>query len=343
MGCYWTLRFGHLVIDSGNQNCDLAFLSLLLKDDFHLTPTPKCVVSANELRNRLFRCGYSTLSCQNYFREYISAVEKRKSSILFVTDDFICEDPWKDLSPFLRRLRIDTLCSIWSKLFKGCALEGNEKYLHMLVTNRFDAEYMDPYFDQSVNYFILTGICNEADVCLDMEEIFDWGYWTKDDFENDSLDYTLLTHTNQNALVRFSTVEHEENMQIEFKEVTDQSITNSIKKNLAKNAVAFLNTMGGAIFFGISDSGEVRGFMTDRGKRDEIANLAIKIISNITPRIPPETYSIKFIPIIENGQISNDLVCLCISFRANHKEQRYEDADGRIWFRQHGATLRLDI
>jgi hypothetical protein len=126
-------------------------------------------------------------------------------------------------------------------------------------------------------------------------------------------------------------------------EVTEQSITNSIKKNLAKNAVAFLNTMGGAIFFGISDSGEVRGFMTDRGKRDEIANLAIKIISNITPRIPPETYSIKFIPIIENGQISNDLVCLCISFRANHKEQRYEDADGRIWFRQHGATLRLDI
>jgi hypothetical protein len=275
--------------------------------------------------------------------EYISAVEKQKNNILFMTADFRYEDPWKELSPFLRRSSIDSLCSIWTKLFHGHALEDNNKYLHMLVTNRFDAEYIDPYFDQNINYFILTEICNNVDVCLEMEEIFDWGYWTKDDFEKNSLDETLHMRAAQDSLIRFSTIEHEEDMQNEFKEVTDQSIMNSIKKNLAKTAVAFLNSMGGAIYFGISDSGEVRGFMTDRGRRDEIANLAINIISNITPRIPPEAYTIKFIPIIENGQISNNLVCFCVSFRADRKEQRHQDADGRIWFRQHGATLRLDV
>jgi hypothetical protein len=225
-------------------------------------------------------------------------------------------------------------------LFHGVPIDGSEHYLFLLITNNFESDYIDPYFDQNVLYFLLSRISSASQFVLEVGELFDWGYWSRSDFEDNAFDRQLSFTTDEEVFIRHKEIPTEEDEQNEFKEVTDRSILNSIKSNLGKAAIAFLNSRGGSIYFGIADSGTVHGFRANRGRRDEIAKLVVSILNSLSPRVSPLYYNMSFVPIIENGQISSEVTCLRISFRENGSSTT-KSASGRSWFRQYGSSVEL--
>lgn len=341
MGCYWSLCLGQLEIAGGNQNYYPEILGLLLKDDFCPTSL-QCSLGANHLGSRLARIGYSERSCETYFTEYRKNLGLNKKAILFINDDFTYSDPWEVLWPFIDKADLSDVRRVWSNLFNQMPLSNQDRYLHSLITNNFDAEYIEPYFDQNVNYFILSSLFSDAVFSLDANEVIEGGYWPRSDFERNRFDETVLIHGDEEAYIRYSTIEVEEDELNEFKEVTSESVCNSIRKYLSKAAIAFLNNQGGSLYFGVADSGEVRGFETDRKMRDKIANLVVKIMNNIAPPVPSDSYRIRFIPLIENGQVRKDIVCLCIAFGLERSEHTYSSSRGQSWFRQYAASPKLD-
>jgi|LakMenEpi03Aug12_release.lakeMendotaPanAssembly.Ray.scaffolds.fasta_scaffold391955_1 hypothetical protein len=341
MGCYWSLCFGHLEIAGGNQNYYPEILDLLLKEDFR-PATLGCLLGADELLSRLARLGYSESSCKSYFAKYRNDLEAYKDAILFLNDDFTYSYPWDTLSPFIEKTDLNDARRIWDNLFRQIPLSADDRYLHSLVTNCFDAEYIEPYFDQKVNYFILSSLFPNEAVSLEVGEVIEGGYWPRSDFERNRFDEELLINGDEEAYIRYSVIELEENEVNEFKEVTPESVCNSIRKHLSRAAIAFLNNQGGSIYFGVADSGEVRGFETDRTTRDRIANLVVKIMDNVAPPVSSDSYKIKFIPLIENGQVCRDIVCLCITFGLERNQRRYRSLRGHSWFRQYAASPKLD-
>lgn len=341
MGCSWFLNFGHLEIDSGNQNCTLEFLQLLQGSDFESRPVPRCSVPAKELHRRLVLLGYSATSCEAFLDKYLKELEENKKSILFFTEDFRYENPWESLSAYLRTVTVGSVAAIWKKLFQGQPLETNDRYLFLLVTNNFESEYIDPYFDQNIVYFLLSEMSPDSDFVLEMGELFDWGYWSNADFEVNAFEQQLAVTSHEEVLIRHSILPIEEDGKNEFKEVTERSVLNSIKSNLEKYAIGFLNANGGSLFFGITNSGVVLGFQTDRRKRDDIVNLAVSILNNVRPKVPPQCYKIEFLPLLENAEIIRDLVCLRVSFESRKGGNAFVSSNGRSWFRQYGATVEL--
>ena len=340
MGCYWSLFFGNLAIAGGNQNCYPEILDLLLKIDFSPTSL-NCSLGADELLRRLTQIGYSLPSCESYFAEYKKSLDVNKDAMLFVNDDFSYSRPWESLWPFLVKTGLNDVRRVWSNLFRKVTLSANDGYLHNLVTNCFDAECIEPYFDQKVNYYILSSLFPNEVVRLEVGEVIESGYWPRSDFEKNRFDDSLLIAGDQEAYVRYSGISLDENEVNEFKAVTTQSVCNSIRKHLSKAAIAFLNNRGGSIYFGITNSGEIRGFETDRDLRDKIANLVVRIMDNVAPPVPSDSYLIRFIPLIENGQVRSDIVCLRIGFGLKRNERRYSLSQGQSWFRQYAASPKL--
>jgi len=341
MGCYWSLCFGHLEVARGNQNYYPDFLGLLLKNDFS-PATLRCSLGADELFSRLGRIGYSNSSCKSYFAQYLKDLDMNRDAILFVNDDFTCSSPWDTLWPFMEKTDLNDVRRIWDNQFRHIPLSAHDRYLRNLVTNCFDAEYIEPCFDQRVNYFILSSLFPNEAVSLEVGEVIESGYWPRSGFERNRFDEELLRNENQEAYIRYSIIDCEEDEVNEFKEVTTESVCNSIRKHLSRTAIAFSNNQGGSIWFGVADTGEIRGFETDREIRDRIANLVVKILDNVAPPLPSDSYKMNFIPLIENGQVRKDTVCLCISFGLERNERRYGSSRGQSWFRQHAASPKLN-
>lgn len=341
MGCYWSLRFGHLEVARGNQNYCPDILGLLLKKDFS-PATLQCSLGADELLGRLGRIGYSNRSCESYFAKYLKDLDMNRDAILFVNDDFTYSNPWETLWPFMDKSGLNDVRRIWDNQFRHIPLSAHDRYLHNLVTNCFDANYIKPYFDQKVNYYILTSLFPNEAVSLEVSEVIESGYWPKSDFERNRFDEELLVNENREAYIRYSMIHLEEDEVNEFKEVTTESVCNSIRKHLSRTTIAFLNNQGGSIWFGVADSGEIRGFEIDREIRDRIANLVVKILDNVAPPLPSDSYKMHFIPLIANGQVREDTVCLRITFGLERSECRYGSSRGQSWFRQHAASPKLN-
>ncbi|WJH30482.1 putative DNA binding domain-containing protein [Paenibacillus sp. CC-CFT742] len=90
-----------------------------------------------------------------------------------------------------------------------------------------------------------------------------------------------------------------EDTNFEFKEIKGNNPTGSISSNIAEYTAAFLNSLGGTILYGISDSGIVRGVKADNKEKDDIKKTIHSNISNIHPQISPEHYTLRFNQVFE--------------------------------------------
>jgi len=79
-------------------------------------------------------------------------------------------------------------------------------------------------------------------------------------------------------------LEEGEGLQIEFK------MKFSSPEKIAKEMIAFANTRGGYIFFGIDDSGDIFGVESEKGEADQIREAAEKYCE------PPLAYKIQYLP-----------------------------------------------
>lgn len=121
-----------------------------------------------------------------------------------------------------------------------------------------------------------------------------------------------------NKLELFEIIKNGENSYVEFK--LDTINTNS----LAEEVVAFANTDGGAILFGIDDDGNIEGIT-----RSDLEEWAINICrNNCDPGILP------FFEIIKDVEVDKDIAILRIPKGLVHKTNR-----GR-WLIRAGSTIR---
>ncbi|PGY11124.1 type II toxin-antitoxin system PemK/MazF family toxin [Bacillus sp. AFS031507] len=91
----------------------------------------------------------------------------------------------------------------------------------------------------------------------------------------------------------------EENLEYEFKTPRDsyntEEIVNLVKNKTMEYVVSFLNGNGGSLFFGIDNSGVVKGLNLTYEERDHLALDINNIINDrVIPKISPAYYTIKW-------------------------------------------------
>lgn len=95
----------------------------------------------------------------------------------------------------------------------------------------------------------------------------------------------------------------EEDRQCEFKEVVARNPVDSIRNTSDEYAVAFLNSEGGRIFWGVRDNRTVVGIVLDDRQRDEIRRGVTSKLDAIRPNIDVASTRIVFHPVYENGAV----------------------------------------
>ncbi len=88
-----------------------------------------------------------------------------------------------------------------------------------------------------------------------------------------------------------------EDRQHEFKEVKGQGPVNTIKNTADEYAVAFLNSEGGSIYWGIKDNGEVGGVQLAVGQRDEIRRVVNEKLAQIQPTVAVSSFRVECHPV----------------------------------------------
>lgn len=340
MGCYWSLDYNGCSIDSGNKNCDLKFLNLLLKRDF-LVEKGQCLISKAEMRDRLELIGYSLASVKSYLNVYVEELKSKSQSIYFVSEDFRYISPDRDFWNEAQRIDIEKMVDIWVSFF--CKkLSVTDKFIFDLITNSFSSEYIEPYFDQMVNYYIISTLTEFDDnFVLDCLDMIESEGWSVENFSEDAFNQLLLQANSEESLIKYSMYCFEEDLTHEFKEIKGQNPISSIKNCLEKYVLSFINSEGGEIIWGITDSREVVGFKADAVLRDKIRKDTISIINNVSPQINPKLYSLDFISIIENGMVNSDVVCFKVKVSSSKIDGCYRGSKGQIWIRQNGVSINV--
>lgn len=94
----------------------------------------------------------------------------------------------------------------------------------------------------------------------------------------------------------------EESRHYEFKEVKGDNPVRAIREAADEYAVAYLNSEGGPIFWGIRDSGRLAiGVRLDSTGKDDVAKAIDGQLANIQPSISPSYWRIHFHPVLDHG------------------------------------------
>lgn len=118
-------------------------------------------------------------------------------------------------------------------------------------------------------------------------------------------------------------LEEGENLNVEFKQRF------STFEKIAKEMIAFANTGGGYIIFGIDDNGSVYGVESEKGEAELIKESALKYCE------PPIDYKIDFI------ELENKEVVVAEVFESNRKPHRVQDYLNDIDIRTAQVYIRI--
>ncbi|WP_111900554.1 ATP-binding protein [Aeromonas veronii] len=144
----------------------------------------------------------------------------------------------------------------------------------------------------------------------------------------------------QSKIHRFREGKHcglEEDLRNEFKEIKGQNPTKSIQNIVDEYILAFLNSSGGSIFWGIQDDGVVKCIKLDNRLKDEI-NKAINLkINTIEPSIDPTRINIIFHDItgVDCGYV------LEVRIPKSNLSGLHFNSSGNTWVRVNGCKQKL--
>lgn len=83
---------------------------------------------------------------------------------------------------------------------------------------------------------------------------------------------------------------------LEFKEMSNLNLQ-YLKQKVTRYVCAFLNSSGGALMFGVDDSGNVQGTPMSHKQEDDVRIAIDQIIKKFDPPVLPQMYSISFISV----------------------------------------------
>lgn len=129
----------------------------------------------------------------------------------------------------------------------------------------------------------------------------------------------------------------EEDLTTEFKEVKGLNPTKSIQNLVDEYILAFLNSEGGSIFWGINDDGVVKSLKLTAELRDDI-NKAINLkINTIQPSIDPTQIKVSFHKVIN----SNNGYVLEVNVPKSNSLGLHFNTSGNTWVRLNGCKQKL--
>lgn len=129
----------------------------------------------------------------------------------------------------------------------------------------------------------------------------------------------------------------EEDLHNQFKETKGQNPTKSIQNIVDEYILAFLNSSGGSIFWGIRDDGIVKSLILDSQLKDEIRKSINLKINTIEPSIDPTRINIIFHGVIgKNGGY-----VLEVRVPKSNLSGLHFNSSGHTWVRVNGCKQKL--
>ncbi|MEZ8103446.1 ATP-binding protein [Vibrio bivalvicida] len=129
----------------------------------------------------------------------------------------------------------------------------------------------------------------------------------------------------------------EEDLTHEFKEVKGKNPAKSIQNLVDEYIIAFLNSSGGSIFWGICDNGCVKSLVLTSGQKDDINKVINSKINTLEPSIDPTKIKVEFHPVnkTENGFV------LEVNVPKSNSVGLFFNSSGDTWVRVNGCKQKL--
>ena len=129
----------------------------------------------------------------------------------------------------------------------------------------------------------------------------------------------------------------EEDLTHEFKEVKGNNPAKSIQNLVDEYILAFLNSSGGSIFWGICDNGIIKSLILDAAQKDQIRKVINSKINTIQPSIDPTQIEVTFHKVsnIENGYV------LEVNIPKSNSVGLFFNSSGNTWVRINGCKQKL--
>ena len=129
----------------------------------------------------------------------------------------------------------------------------------------------------------------------------------------------------------------EEDLHNEFKEIKGQNPTKSIQNIVDEYILAFLNSSGGSVFWGIRDDGIVKSIILDSRLKDDINKCINLKINTIEPSIDPTRINVIFHGVvgIDGGYV------LEVRVPKSNLSGLHFNSSGHTWVRVNGCKQKL--
>ena len=154
-----------------------------------------------------------------------------------------------------------------------------------------------------------------------------------------------LTRMEHLTFVLGKPMEMEESLTCEFKEVKGQSPVQAIGKAADQYIVAFLNEIGGSIYWGIRNSDRrVVGVRLNQKTRDELHQVLGQKIAAIAPPVYPDLYEVLFHQVIgaeDTARAVEDTFVFEVSVHAPGGGGLYLTGNGEAYRKTLGGTKKL--
>jgi serine/threonine protein kinase len=134
----------------------------------------------------------------------------------------------------------------------------------------------------------------------------------------------------------------EETRTCEFKEVKASDPTLAIKRIIEEYVVAYLNSEGGRIFWGIRDEDRtVVGVKATYRQRDLIRRLIIDKMTHIQPAVAPTAYRVNFHEVLDGDQLMPDLYVIEVIVPKPLTNFLYFTSDNRVFVKTDSGKKQL--
>ncbi|MCG9708711.1 ATP-binding protein [Pseudoalteromonas sp. Isolate3] len=149
-----------------------------------------------------------------------------------------------------------------------------------------------------------------------------------------------LEHIDSVRKYNFSEGEHcslEEDLTHEFKEIKGNNPTKSIQNLVDEYIVAYLNSSGGSIFWGICDNGIVKSLKLDSTQKDQIKKVINSKVNTIEPSIDPTQIEVNFHRVgnVESGYVVE------VNVPKSNSIGLFFNSSGNTWVRINGCKQKL--
>ena len=208
-----------------------------------------------------------------------------------------------------------------------------------VLNNKGLAFYMFRQYKKAVEYL-------EEGIALDVEDEISELRANKQLAEEYLAIATDADNLSEPTRIRFvldQPVPFEETLFYEFKEIKGGNPANSITDIVDKYAVAFLNRLGGRIFWGIRDSDRITvGVSLDERQRDNVRCKVSEKLWGIRPSISDEDWDLEFHQVYElQGNTTVDLWVVELVISPQQKKEVFYTNSGELFVKTPGGKQKL--